>query len=211
MPPPTVTERDFSNAFGGLRKTLASSPSGLNNALYKCLASKNQDKSSHPERLSLSRMMAIPITHGFYHTRHLTFHECAIHKKPGNHKSETMRIIHIFEAMENQSLKISVSLKIKPLVKLHTGIFRELQFGRPKSTCISAIILKTLSTDIINITKTTAIINDIDTAKAFDLVVNKISLLALRSLGFTESRTTMICKRWSGRWCCFKTAYGVSS
>jgi hypothetical protein len=120
MPPPTVTERDFYNTFCGLRETSARSPSGLYNALYKCLASKKQNESSHPARLLLSRMVEIPMTRGFAPTCHLTRHECAIHKKPGNFKSKTMRIIHIVEATEKQSPKISVAWKIKHLVKLHT-------------------------------------------------------------------------------------------
>jgi hypothetical protein len=123
IPPPTVTEQDFSKAFGGLRETSGSSPSGLYNVLYKCLASKKQDDSSHPARRSLSHMMALPMIHGFAPIRHLTHHECAIHKKPGNHKSETLRIIHVVEVTYNQSLKISVAWKIKQLVKMHTGFF----------------------------------------------------------------------------------------
>jgi hypothetical protein len=39
--------------------------------------------------------------------------------------------------------------------------------------------LKTVYIDIINITKTHAVTRDIDAAKAFDLVVNGIALLAL--------------------------------
>jgi hypothetical protein len=64
-----------------------------------------------------------------------------------------MQIIHIVEATENQSLKIGVAWKIKQLVKLHKVNFHEFQFGPPRRTCISAIILKTISIDIINITK----------------------------------------------------------
>jgi hypothetical protein len=79
-----------------------------------------------------------------------------------------MRIIHIVEATENKSLKIGDACKIKQLVKMHKGIFHEFQFGRPNSTCISALILKTVSIDIINITKTPAVLHDIDAAKAFD-------------------------------------------
>jgi hypothetical protein len=183
MPPPTVTEQNFSKAFGGLHETSASSPSGLYDALYTCLVSKNTDDSSHPARHSVSRMMGMPMTHGFAPTRHLTRHKCAIHRKPGNHKSETMRIIHIFEATEKQSLKISVAWKIKQLVKMHTGIFYEFQFGRPKSTCISAIIVKTLSVDI-HITKIPVVLHDKDAANFFHLIVNGFSLFALRSLGF---------------------------
>jgi hypothetical protein len=40
-----------------------------------------------------------------------------------------MRIIHLVEATENQTLKIGVTCKIKQLVKRHKGIFHEFQFG----------------------------------------------------------------------------------
>jgi hypothetical protein len=158
----------------------------------------------------MKMMMAMQMMHGFTPTQYLTRHECAIHKKQGNRKSEKMCIIHIVEATENQSLKISFAWKIKELVKLHTGILHEFQFGRPKSTCISAIILKTLSIGIIHTTKIPTVLRDIDAAKDFHLVINRVDLLALRSLGFPESLTTMINKLWSARWCHVKTAYGVS-
>jgi hypothetical protein len=102
-----------------------------------------------------------------------------------------------------------VAWNTKQLVKSHKGIFHEFQFGRPKSTCVSAILFKTISIDIINITKTPAVIHNIDATKSFDLVINGITLLTLRSLGFAESLTTMIGKLWSGRKCHVKTAYGV--
>jgi hypothetical protein len=143
-------------------------------------------------------MMALPMIHGFTPTHHLTHHKCAIHKTPINLKSDTMRIIHIVEATENKSLKIGVAWKIKQLVKSHKGIFHEFQFIGQKSTCTSAIIWKTISIDIINITKPPAVPHDVDATQAFDLVINEIALLALRSLGFPESLTAMIGKLWSG-------------
>jgi hypothetical protein len=172
---------------------------------------KEQDNSSHPARFSLSRMMSLPMIHGFSPIRHLTYQEYAIHKKSGSHKSEAMRIIHIVETTENPSLKIGVAWKIKQLVKSHKGIFHEFQFGHPKSTCTSAIILKKISIEIINIRKTPTVRHDIDATKAFDFVINGISRLALRSLGFPESLTTMIGQIWSGRKCHVKTVYGVST
>jgi hypothetical protein len=99
----------------------------------------------------------------------------------------------------------------KKLVKMHTGIFHEFQFGRPKNTCISAIILKTLSINIIHVAEIPVVIHDIDEATAFDLVINEVALLALRSLGFHGSLTTMIVKLWSGRRCHVKTGNGVST
>jgi hypothetical protein len=83
--------------------------------------------------------------------------------------------------------------------------------GKPKSTCISAIILKTLTIDSIYVTKTPAVLHGIDVTNAFDLVINRIALLALRSIGFQESVTNMIGKTWSGRKCDVKTAFGVST
>jgi hypothetical protein len=100
--------------------------------------------------------------------------------------------------MENHSLKIGVACKIKQLIKSHKRIFHEFQFGGPKSTCISPIILKTIYINIINITKTPAVLHDIDSTKALGLVINGIALLAMISLDFPESLTAMIGKLWSG-------------
>jgi hypothetical protein len=61
MPQPTGTEQEFSNACGGLHEASSIPPSGLYNALYKCLSSKKQDDSSYPARLSLFCMMEIPM------------------------------------------------------------------------------------------------------------------------------------------------------
>jgi hypothetical protein len=68
-----------------------------------------------------------------------------------------------------------------------------------------------ISIDIINKTKILAVLHAIDARKAFDLVINDIALLALRSLGFPEAVTMMIGKLWSGRICRVKTSYRVSS
>jgi hypothetical protein len=90
-----------------------------------------------------------------------------------------MRIVHLVEATDNKTLKIEVAWKIKLLVKRHKVIFHEFQFGKPKSTCINAIILKMLTIDSVNVTKAPAVLRDIDATKAFDLVINGIALLAL--------------------------------
>jgi hypothetical protein len=118
-----------------------------------------------------------------------------------------MRIVHLVEAMENQTLKIGVACKIKQLAKKHNGIFREFQFDKPKSICIIVIILKTLTLDSINVTKTPSVLHAIDATKAFDLVIKGIALLALHSIGFQELVTSMIGKTWSDRKCHIKNAF----
>jgi hypothetical protein len=64
MPRPVISERDSSNAFGGIREVSATSPPGLYHAIYKCLTSKKSDDSSHPATSILMNMMAIQRTHG---------------------------------------------------------------------------------------------------------------------------------------------------
>jgi hypothetical protein len=107
-----------------------------------------------------------------------------------------MRIVHLLEATENQTLKIGVAWKIKQLVKIHKGIIHKFQFGKPIKY-MRQCNHKTLAIDSVNVTKTPAVLHAIDATKAFDLVINGIALLALRSIGFKESVTIMIGKTWS--------------
>jgi hypothetical protein len=87
--------------------------------------------------------------------------------------------VHLVKEIEDHTLKIGGAWKIKQLVKKHKRIFHEFQFGKPKITCISSIILKPLTITSINVTKTPAVLQYIDATKTFDLVINGITLLSL--------------------------------
>jgi hypothetical protein len=89
-----ITEKQFSRAFGGLREKYASSPSGLYNAHYMCLASKKNDTTSNPIRKMQAHLMELPITPGFAPDRHLVRYNCPIYKKPGDCRSEKIRRRH---------------------------------------------------------------------------------------------------------------------
>jgi hypothetical protein len=78
-----ITEKQFSRAFGGLREKYASSPSGLYNAHYMCLASKKNDTTSNHILKMQAHLMELPITHGFAPDRQLVHYHCPIYKKPG--------------------------------------------------------------------------------------------------------------------------------
>jgi hypothetical protein len=122
-----------------------------------------------------------------------------------------LRLVHGFEATENQALKISVAWEIKRLVKQFDDIFNEFQFVHPHQTCLSAIILKEITTDSFLLTKTPGIIIYNDATGALDRVICGIALLALRSIGFATSVTRMIGLTWSKRKCYTKTGFGVSN
>jgi hypothetical protein len=53
--------------------------------------------------------MEIPMTQGFTPERHQVRFDCPIFKKPGNFKTETLRLVHGVEATEKQTIKIGVA------------------------------------------------------------------------------------------------------
>jgi hypothetical protein len=74
-----------------------------------CLVSKRADSSPNHISIIHSKLIEMPMTHGFTPQRHQVRFDCPIFKKPGNFKSETLHLIHGIEAPENQTLKISVA------------------------------------------------------------------------------------------------------
>jgi hypothetical protein len=108
IPPVKISERIYSNAFGGLREKSSAPPSGLYNAHYMCMVAKLHDRSPNPIRMIHARFMEMLMTHGFASERHQVRFDCPIFKKPGNFKTETLCLVHGVEATENQTLKIDV-------------------------------------------------------------------------------------------------------
>jgi hypothetical protein len=154
----------------------------------------------HPERMMThaipihkiqSQLMEMPITHGFAPERHILHYDCNICKKPGDYRSQNVRLLHGIKATENQALKICVASEIKCLVKHVDDIFYELQFSRQRQTCLSAIILKQITIYSVMLTKTPGIIIDNDTTGAFDCGIFGLALIALRSIRFAIAVTIM--------------------
>jgi hypothetical protein len=170
-----------------------------------CLTSKKSNSSSNPIREMQAHLVELPITHGFAPDRHLVHYDCPIYKKPGDFRSEKLRLVHGVEVTENQALKISVAWEIKHLVKQFDNIFYEFQFGHPHQTCLSAIILKELTIDSFMLTKTPGIIIDNDATGAIDRIICGIALLALHSIGLATLVTRMLAFTWSKRKCYIKT------
>jgi hypothetical protein len=144
-----------------------------------CLVSKLHNGYPNPIRMIHARLVEMPMTHGFAPERHQVRCDCTIFNKPGNFKTETLRLVHGVESTENQTLKIGVAWQIKRLVREYHGIFYELQFGRPHQTCLSAIILKQLTIDSFFIMNTPGIIIDNDATGPFDRLINSFALITL--------------------------------
>jgi hypothetical protein len=191
--------------FGGLREKSSAPPSGLYNTHYMCLVSKRKDSTPNPIKMINAQLIEIPMTHGFAPERQQIRFDCPIFKKPGNFKTETICLVHGVEATENQTLKIGVAWKIKRLFREHHDIFYEFQFGRPRQTCLIAIILKQIAIDRFFLTKTPVIIIGNDATGAFDRVINVCALIELHILGCSIVFTRILGLTWRKRKCYIKT------
>jgi hypothetical protein len=112
------------------------------------------------------------------------------------------------------------------LVSLHAGILlarqlgfqlednrlvSEMQFGsRPGKQCVSAILHKQLTFDIVRHSKETAAFIENDAIGCYDRMVNSILILAMRRLGIPSSATTSLASTWENAVHHIKTRYRVS-
>jgi hypothetical protein len=121
-----------------------------------------------------------------------------------------LHLVRGVEVTENQTLNIGVAWQTKRLAREYENIFYEFQFGRPHQTCINAIILKNITVDSFALLKTPGIIIDNDATEAFGRVINGITLIALRSRGFSLVIIKMLRLTWRTRKCYIKTGFRIS-
>jgi hypothetical protein len=74
-----------------------------------CQVSKRKDNTPNHIQMIHAQLMEISMTNGFVPERHQVRFDCPIFKKPGNFKTEILRLIHRVETRENQPLNIGVA------------------------------------------------------------------------------------------------------
>jgi hypothetical protein len=87
----------------------------------------------------------------------------------------------------------------------------DMQYGsRPGKLCITPVLNKQLTHNIIIQTKRTAAIIENDAVGCYDRLMNPLLLLAMRWLGVPESLAKTLAYTWSQTSHSIKTAYGIS-
>jgi hypothetical protein len=86
---------------------------------------------------------------------------------------------------------------ITRLTKTHEGVISQHQYGRSHKTCISPVLNKLLTIQLLIQKKTNGIVFDNDAKVCYDPIVSRISLATLRQLGYSKESVRMLGLLWA--------------
>jgi hypothetical protein len=154
-------------------------------------------------------MTNLPLKYGFAPARWCKSVSVMIAKDTGSSKIERLRVIHLFEADYNFTLKL---LWGKRLVQQgeDNQCFGHQQFARPGHQCIDAVHKKTLTYDIARILATNLAVLDNDATGCYDRIIVALGMIAALRLGMPRNAVRMHAQALAKMKYFVKTAHGIS-
>jgi hypothetical protein len=155
-------------------------------------------------------MMTVPLDAGFCPNRWKQAVDVMLEKVPGIRRSDKLRIIQFLEADLNQVLRIAFARNITRLAKYHEGIISEHQYGRAHKTCMTPVINKLLTIQILTQKKVEGIVFDNDAKGCYNMIISGIALICLKRIGYSSNYVRMLGLLWAQLEHHIETGYGVS-
>jgi hypothetical protein len=115
-----------------------------------------------------------------------------LEKIPGVVRSNKLRIIQLLEADLNQVLRIAFASNIAKLAKNNKGIISEHQYGRAHATCMTPVLNKLLTVQLLIQNRTKGIVFDNDAKGFYDRIISGVALASLRRLGYSKESVKML-------------------
>jgi hypothetical protein len=207
---PIVTTADFQSCFKCVPKKTASSYSGRSVPHYKACADGSKDELASILAEIRAAMASIPLETGFCPEwwRHAV--DIMLEKIPEIARSGKLRIIQLLEADLNQVLRAAFARNVTKLVQNHRGVIIDHQYGRSHRTCISPILNRLLTIQIIIQKRTNGIVFDNDAKGCYDRIISGIYLASVRRLGYSKNSVRMLGKLWEQLEHHISTRHGMS-
>ena len=155
-------------------------------------------------------MINFPLRYGFAPTRWCKSITIMIAKDPGSSKIERIRVIHLFEADYNFTLKLLWGKRLVYQGEDH-NCFGHQQFARPGHQAIDAVHKKTLTYDLSRIMAVNLGVLDNDASGCYDRIVVALGMIAALRLRMPRGPVQMHAKCLANMKYYVKTAHGIST
>ena len=214
----TISFEDFKRRFEVWNEDTSTSPSGMYLGLYKALISSKYNKDLVDADLlqegedifmDIFILSNAACRFGFAYDRWKEIVNCMINKKTDSFLLNQLRVIHLFEADYN--LIIGLIFGRYMIHRLcDNDLFHPSQWGRPNRECEDVLMLKELTYQVANMSRTDLATFDNDASACYDRIVTRFALLCCRAHGVPEGPCRMTAEVLDNVIHKIKTAYGIS-
>jgi hypothetical protein len=207
---PIITEEDFKSAFKCVPEKMASSFSGRGVHHYNACAEGSEDGLVDIQSEIHAAMMTVPLTTGFCPERWKKAIDVMLEKIPGVVRSNKLQIIQLLEADLNQVLRIAFARNITKLAKNNKGIISDHQYCRAHATCMTPVLNKLLTVQLLIQKRTEGIVFDNDAKGCYDRIISGVALASLRRLDYLKESVKILGLLWAQMEHHACTGFGVS-